>query len=89
MDDELARATAAELHRALKPGAKLLVMEDISPPDIWNVAGHAMHWLDRGGFIRDDADYRALLAPHFEVQRSYPMRSGICDYAVYVLERAV
>jgi SAM-dependent methyltransferase len=88
MDDELARATAAELHRALKPGAKLLVMEDIPPPDAWNVAGHAMHWLDRGGFIRDDADYRALLAPHFEVQRSYTMRSGICDYAVYVLERA-
>jgi len=88
MDDDLARATAAELHRALKPGATLLVMEDIPPPDAWNVAGHAMHWLDRGGFIRGDADYRALLAPYFMVQRSYTMRSGICDYAVYVLERA-
>jgi SAM-dependent methyltransferase len=87
MDDDLARATVAELHRALKPGATLLVMEDIPPPDAWNLAGHAMHWLDRGGFIRDDAEYRALLAPHFAVQRSYAMRSGICDYAVYVLER--
>jgi hypothetical protein len=46
-----------------------------------------MHWLDRGGFIRSDADYRALLAPYFAVQRSSTMRSGICDYAVYVLER--
>jgi SAM-dependent methyltransferase len=89
MDDNLARATAAELHRALKPGATLLVMEDIPPPDAWNVAGHAMHWLDRGGFIRGDADYRALLAPYFVARRSYVMRSGICDYAVYVLERVV
>jgi SAM-dependent methyltransferase len=87
MDDDLARATAAELHRALVPGATLLVMEDIPPPDAWNVAGHAMHWLDRGGYIRGDADYRALLAPYFVVQRGYHMRSGVCDYAVYVLER--
>lgn len=87
MSDDLVRATVAELHRALKPGATLLVMEDIPPPDRWNVAGHAMHWLDRGGFIRDDDAYRALLAPHFRVRRDYTMRSGICDYAVYVLER--
>jgi SAM-dependent methyltransferase len=87
MGDDLARATVAELHRALKRGAQLLVMEDIPPPDAWNVAGHAMHWLDRGGFIRGDADYRALLAPHFAVQRSYVMRSGVCDYQVYVLGR--
>jgi SAM-dependent methyltransferase len=88
MPDDLVRATAVELHRVLKPGATLLVMEDTPPPDIWNVAGHAMHWLDRGGFIRTDAEYRAILAPLFMVVRNYPMRSGICDYEVYVLERS-
>lgn len=87
MPDELVRASVAELHRVLKPGATLLVMEDTPPPDPWNVAGHLMHWLDRGGFIRTDAEYRALLGPHFGVQRSYRMRSGVCDYEVYVLER--
>ena len=86
--DEPARAAAAELRRVLKPRATLLVMEDIPPPDPWNIAGHAMHWLDRGGFIRSDADYRALLTPYFAVCRAYEIRSGICDYAVYVLERA-
>ena len=89
MDDDLARASAAELHRVLRPRATLLVMEDIPPPSRWNIAGHAMHWLDRGGFIRGDADYRALLEPYFAVRKSYVMRSGICDYAVYVLERAL
>lgn len=87
MHDELVRTTAAELCRVLRPGATLLVMEDIPPPDPWNLAGHVMHWLDRGGFIRSDADYRNLLAPHFAVRRDYTMRSGICDYIVYVLER--
>jgi hypothetical protein len=61
-------------------------MEDIPPPDPWNIAGHAMHWLDRGGNIRSDADYRALFGG-FGVERSYQMRSGICDYGVYVLRR--
>jgi SAM-dependent methyltransferase len=89
MDNDLVCATVAELHRVLKPGATLLVMEDIAPPTPWNVAGHAMHWLDRGGFIRSDVEYRALLAPFFAVQRTYHMRSGICDYAVYVLERTM
>jgi SAM-dependent methyltransferase len=87
MPDDLVRATVAELHRVLRPGATLLVMEDTPPPDPWNVAGHMMHWLDRGGFIRTDAEYRALLAPQFGVVRRYPMRSGICDYEVYVLIR--
>lgn len=86
LPDEIGRAAAAELHRVMRPGATLLVMED-SDPSWWNLPGHLMHMLDRGDFIRTDADYRALFAPHFQVVRSYPMRSGICDYAVYVLER--
>jgi SAM-dependent methyltransferase len=87
MPDTLVRATVAELHRVMKPGATLLVMEDIPPPDAWNVAGRMMHWLDRGGFIRTAAEYRALLEPHFVARRTSTMRSGICDYEVYVLER--
>lgn len=87
LPDALVQESVAELSRVLKPGATLLVMEDIAPPDVWNVAGHAMHWLDRGGFIRSDDAYRILLHPYFMLQKTYTMRSGICDYAVYVLER--
>lgn len=87
LPDQLVRRSVAELHRVLKPGGTLLVLEDVPPPTIWNVPGHVMHWLDRGDHIRSDADYRALFAPHFAVRRSYHMRSGICDYGVYVLER--
>jgi SAM-dependent methyltransferase len=87
LPDEAARAAMTELHRVLRPGAMALVMEDIPPPDAWNVAGHAMHWLDRGGFIRSEVDYRDLFGDGFEMARSYIMRSGICDYGVYVLVR--
>ncbi|HEX6292609.1 MAG TPA: class I SAM-dependent methyltransferase [Herpetosiphonaceae bacterium] len=87
LPDQLVRDSIGELHRVLKPGATLLVMEDVPPPSIWNLPGHLMHWLDRGDHIRSDADYRALFAPHFSVRRSYHMRSGICDYGVYVLAR--
>ncbi len=83
----MARAALLELHRVLRPGATLLVMEDIPPPDRWNIAGHTMHWLDRGSNIRDDAAYRMLFQPDFTIIRTYTMRSGICDYGVYVLRR--
>lgn len=87
MPDDLVRITVTELHRVLKANATLLVMEDTPPPDPWNVAGHLMHWLDRGGYIRTNDEYRALLEPYFSVRRNYLMRSGICDYEVYVLDR--
>jgi SAM-dependent methyltransferase len=88
LPDAVAAAAMAELHRALRPGATALVMEDIPPPDRRNLAGHLMHWLDRGGHIRSEADYRTIFGPDFAIERAYQMRSGICDYAVYVLTRS-
>ena len=87
LPDGLVRTSIHELYRVLAPEATLLVIEDVPPPTPWNVPGRMMHWLDRGDHIRTDRDYRSLFAPHFEVQKSYTMRSGICDYQVYVLTR--
>lgn len=87
LPDAVVRAAMVELHRVLRPDAIALIMEDIAPPDPWNVAGHIMHWLDRGSFIRSEVEYRALFGEGFRLLRSYHMRSGICDYEVYVLRR--
>jgi hypothetical protein len=76
-----------ELSRVLRPGATALVMEDIPPPAGDNPAGQLLHQLDRGGYIRDEAAYQAIFGPELVVERSYTIRSGICDYAVYVLIR--
>lgn len=87
LPDDIAAAAMRELARVLKPGATALVIEDIPPPAGANLPGHLMHWLDRGGHIRDEAAYRALFGAQFSVERAYPIRSGICDYSVYVLHR--
>lgn len=87
MSDDLVRTAVADLHRVLRPGATLLVLEDIPSPRPWNIAGHLMHWLDRGDHIRQDNDYRLLLQPYFAIRETYTIVSGICDLAVYVLDR--
>lgn len=88
LPDEVARTVMAELARVLQPGATVLVMEDTPPPPGQNPAGKLMHAIDRGGHIRTNDDYRALFSAWFTVVTNYAMRSGICDYAVYVLNRA-
>ena len=88
LNDQLARDTFKELHRVLKPHGEMLVLEDIPTQDWWNMAGRAMHWLDRGDAIRSNDDYQRLFAPYFQIARSWTIRSGICDYAVYRVRRA-
>jgi SAM-dependent methyltransferase len=87
LPDEVARAAMAELARVLRAEATVLVMEDIPPPEGQNPAGQLMHAIDRGGHIRSEAEYRAIFGTPFAVERSYTLRSGICDYAVYILSR--
>ena len=87
LPDPIARAVMIELARVLRPGSTVLIMEDIPPPAGDNLAGQLMHQLDRGGYIRDQAAYQAIFGPDFDLVRAYTMRSGICDYAVYVVTR--
>lgn len=87
LPDHIACRAMGELYRVLRPNATVLVIEDIHPPDPWNIAGHLLHWLDRGGYIRNEQEYRTIFGAGFRIERSYAMRSGICDYGVYVLRR--
>jgi SAM-dependent methyltransferase len=87
LPDDIARAAMHELARVLRTGATALVIEDIPPPDAWNVAGYLMHSIDRGGYIRNDPAYRTIFGTGFSIISTYTMRSGICDYGIYVLRR--
>lgn len=87
LPDNHARAALHELERVIRPGGILLIMEDIPPPDVWNIGGHLLHLVDRGGYIRTKTHYQALVGAGFAVARTYHMRSGICDYGVFVLRR--
>ncbi|NCC31122.1 MAG: class I SAM-dependent methyltransferase [Chloroflexia bacterium] len=87
LPDATARAAMSEMARVLRPNAPLLVIEDVPPPGRSNPAGQMLHTLDRGGYIRTTEAYRAIFGPAFRVEQNYPMRTGICDYAVYLLRR--
>ncbi len=85
LPDEAVRRMAAELARAVRPGGRLLVMEDTPARDWWNLPGRLIHAVDRGGHIRSPQAYGDLLGAAFTLERAYPMRSGFCDYQVMVL----
>ncbi len=85
LSDQAVRRMTAELARVLRVGGRLLVMEDTPTRDWWNLPGHLIHLIDRGGHIRSEAHYVELFGERFALERTYPMRSGCCDYLVLVL----
>jgi SAM-dependent methyltransferase len=85
LPDEAVRRMARELARVLKPGGRLLVMEDTPARDWWNLLGRLMHAVDQGGYIRDEHEYYPLFEECFALEKTYAMRSGVCDYRVLVL----
>jgi SAM-dependent methyltransferase len=85
LPDEAVRPMARELARVLKPAGRLLVMEDTHTRNWWNLPGRVMHLVDQGGYIRDEHEYSPLFEECFSLEKTYPMRSGVCDYRVLVL----
>jgi len=85
LPDEAVRRMTAELARVIRPGGRLLVLEDTLARDWWNIPGRLIHLVDRGGHIRSEEEYLALFGDRFVLVRAYPMRSGFCDYQVFAL----
>lgn len=75
-----------EMRRTLKPGGRALVMEDIEVNGSLNLLGRLVHLADAGEHIRRCAEYAPLLQVEFAIRTTYPIRSGVCDYQVFVLE---
>lgn len=82
MDDKTILEILPEMERVLKPDGQVLVME--------NVPGKALlaklvTKLDLGEYIRLPNDYSYLLEKHFNINKTYPIKIGICDYQVFCL----
>lgn len=80
-------AVLAEVHRVLAPAGRLLLWEDVPTRSRWNLVGQLVHRFDEGDHIRCEPEYKSLLARFFALDRSYPMRSGVCDYAVFLCRK--
>ena len=82
---EISLALAREIRRVLKPDGRALVMEDSRSTGRFNLVGRLVHRLDQGEFIRHSASYEEILIRFFRILQSYHMRSGVCEYEVFVL----
>lgn len=87
MTDDVARAVLSEMRRVLRPGGRVLIMEDTAVGYKLNLLGALIHLLDQGAYIRSADQYRQLFYGQFQVCREYKIISGVCDYQVFVLEK--
>ena len=85
--DSQVRSILAEMRRVLRPGGRALVMEDTATGFKLNMLGALVHLADEGSFIRKSEQYAALYKPFFQIRAAYQIRSGVCDYQVFVLEK--
>jgi SAM-dependent methyltransferase len=86
LSDADVRAIVQEMKRVLRPDGRALVMEDIALRGSLNLLGALVHLADAGAYIRRPAQYTPLFLPHFNLEETYPVRCGVCDYQTFVLE---
>ena len=86
LEDDVVERILREMRRVLRPGGRALVMEDTAVGFKLNLLGALVHLADEGSFIRRDDQYAALFQRHFQIRAHYRIRSGVCDYEVFVLE---
>ncbi len=86
LSDDVVDRILREMRRVLRPGGQALVMEDTAVGFKLNLLGALVHLADEGSFIRRDDQYATLFQRHFQTRAHYRIRSGVCDYEVFVLE---
>ncbi|MEO6456816.1 MAG: class I SAM-dependent methyltransferase [Chloroflexia bacterium] len=86
LSDQEVREIVREMRRVLRPDGRALVMEDIALRGSLNLLGALVHLADAGAFIRRPKQYVSLFVPDLEMKKTYPVRCGVCDYQVFILE---
>lgn len=87
LSDESSIAVLKEIKRVSTRDCLILIMEDIPTVSRYNIVGRIIHLVDQGGFIRTPEEYSSLFSTFLISKRDYHMRSGFCDYHVFILVR--
>ncbi|MFH1376318.1 MAG: class I SAM-dependent methyltransferase [Candidatus Woesearchaeota archaeon] len=73
-----------EVHRVLKKNGVFLLIEDAPAK---NFISKRLQKYDVGANIRNGNEYLSMLKSKFNVEKFYPMKSGLWFYSVFVLKK--
>lgn len=86
LDDQSCFKVLRETKRVLVKNGQMLIMEDIKAPEDLFVT-KLIHYLDKGKLIRTRQVYEQFLNFYFKIRKVFIIRSGLCPYQVFLLER--
>lgn len=87
LDDNKINGVLSEAKRVLKPGGKILVMEDAKIEKLENLVIKFFQKFDKGDFIRTPEQYKNIIAKYFNVTYEQSFRNGGCVYYCLALEK--
>ncbi len=87
LDDDKINKVLSEAKRVLKPGGKILVMEDAKIAKFENFVIRFIQKFDKGDFIRTPEQYKNIVQKYFVISQEQSFRNGGCIYHSLVLEK--
>jgi len=87
LDDDRISKVLLEARRVLKPGGKILIMEDAKIAKLENLAIKFFQKFDKGDFIRTPEQYNNIVKKYFVVSSKQAFRNGGCIYYSLVLKK--
>src|SRR3989344_5834160 len=82
LNDETCAKVLKEAKRVLRPGGRMLVMEDVSGAKDGFIV-RLLHHFDLGKYIRKADGYRTLLEEDFNLIYNFNIKSGVFPYQVF------
>jgi len=86
LDDNNVNKLLLEAKRVLKPGGKILIMEDAKVEKLENLLIKFIQKFDKGEFIRTPEQYKNIIKNFFIITNEQSFRNGGCIYYSLVLE---
>lgn len=87
LPDNKVRRLLSQVKRVLRTEGRVVVIENMQITSKWNLLGRFLVSLDRGRYIRTQAQYADLLKPCLSIQKQYQIKTGVYDQAVFVLSK--
>jgi len=86
LDDNTSNRVLSEAKRVLATNGQILVMEDVNRREDGSIT-RLLHKLDNGSYIRNKEGYEKLLVPYFKIKSNFFIKSGLCPYQVFIMEK--